>query len=84
VARKPQSPKPCGGNQRKPKQQRKPERQLRLAYGIVELASMLGWSRTSVWRRIKKGEIKITKLGSRAVVTAGELRRLGLLEGEAE
>jgi hypothetical protein len=78
------TPRPKGGkrnNRRKPRPLN-PKR--RLAFGIAETAELLGWSRQSVWRRIKKGQIRTTPLGPREVITAEELRRLGLLEQEAE
>jgi hypothetical protein len=85
VTDKPEKTKrPRGGrrtNRRKPRPL-SPER--RLAYGIAELAEMLGWSRQSIWRRIKKGQIRTTALGPREVITLGELRRLGILQQEAE
>jgi hypothetical protein len=47
----------------------------RIGYRIVEVAQMLGESRSTTFRRVKGGAIRRNKLG---LITPDELRRLGL------
>lgn len=49
----------------------------RLGYRPVELARLLGYSRQTLWRRIRAGQIHVNAMG---VVTVPELKRLKLLE----
>ena len=46
---------------------------IRLALGIEEAGSALGLSRTTMFRLIKDGEIKVVKLGGRTIISVSEL-----------
>jgi hypothetical protein len=52
----------------------------RLGYTVPALADALGEHPATIWRRIRKGEIKVTEVGQRKIIGAPELRRLGLIE----
>jgi len=52
----------------------------RLAYGISEAAKALGVSRSTIYRAIWRGEIRVAKIGGRTVIPTAELERL--LTGE--
>ena len=48
---------------------------IRLRYPIPEAADLLGISTTTMWRRVKAGQIRIVRDGGRVLVTYDELRR---------
>ncbi|WP_156307980.1 helix-turn-helix domain-containing protein [Sphingobacterium endophyticum] len=45
-------------------------------YSIAETCNMLGLSRTTIWRLIKNNRLKVTKIGSRVIITQQEIDRL--------
>lgn len=52
----------------------------RLGFRVVELGKSIGLSRTSIWRMIKRGDIKTARFGPTTIIPITELVRLGLLE----
>lgn len=46
-----------------------------LRYGIAEAARMLRMSRSTLYERIRAGEMRAQRDGRRRYITAGELRR---------
>ena len=48
----------------------------KVAFGVDEVASLLGLHKNSVYRAIWKGEIRAVKLGARLLVPRSELERL--------
>jgi excisionase family DNA binding protein len=55
----------------------------RVAYSIPEWAKMLGVVRQTVWRQIKAGQLRTTRVGDREMVLASELVRLNLIDESA-
>jgi predicted DNA-binding transcriptional regulator AlpA len=54
----------------------------RAAYSIPEFAARYGLSRASIYRMAKRGQLKLTKIGSRTVIlTADEAKMVAKLEG---
>ncbi|RIH83496.1 DNA binding domain, excisionase family [Meiothermus luteus] len=56
----------------------------KIAYGPKELASLLGVHPNTVFRLIRRGELRAVKLGHRTVIPRAELERLGLLPDGSE
>jgi excisionase family DNA binding protein len=48
----------------------------RLAYNIGEAAQLIGVSKSTMWRAVKSGGIRTTRLGDRVLVSHKELERL--------
>jgi excisionase family DNA binding protein len=52
------------------------ERQIeRVAYSVAETAGAIGISQRTLWSRIKNGEIRVFKIGTRVLIAADELQR---------
>jgi excisionase family DNA binding protein len=47
----------------------------RAAYSATETAKKLGVSEASIWRAIKRGQLKAIKFGGRTLITAGSIQR---------
>ena len=45
-------------------------------YSVAETCKMLGLSRTTIWRLIKDKRLKVTKIGSRVIITQREIDNL--------
>lgn len=52
----------------------------RLGFRIGELAEKIGVCRTTIWRSVKRGDIRTVHVGPTAIITVDELRRIGLLQ----
>ena len=52
----------------------------RAAYSIPELAAMLGCHRTTLWRKIRAGQLNTVHVLGRAMIPAAELKRLKLID----
>jgi excisionase family DNA binding protein len=48
----------------------------RLAYSVAETALLLGAGRSTLWRWISKGHLKVRRVSGRTLVPAREIRRL--------
>ena len=48
----------------------------RSAFSIKETAEQLGTSQASIWRAIKRGELKAVKLGGRSLIPALSIEKL--------
>lgn len=48
----------------------------RLAFSIPEAAAALGLSASSIWKWISLGQLRVTKVGGRTLITADELNRI--------
>jgi hypothetical protein len=73
-------PKPKGGARNTKRKPRNLSPDRRIAYSVGEVSEMTGWSRQTIWRRVRAGKINLSKIG---LISKHELRRLGLLPGEA-
>ena len=58
-----------------------PREPLRLAYSIREAARVSTIGRSTLYRHISAGRLKITKVGGRTLIPADALRRLVTGEG---
>lgn len=47
----------------------------RLAYTVVELAEAAGLGRTTIYREVKSGRLRLTKIGKRSIITVAEAER---------
>jgi excisionase family DNA binding protein len=47
----------------------------KLAYSINEIRQLVGVGRTSIFKAIKEGKLKVAKCGSRSLVLAGDLQQ---------
>jgi excisionase family DNA binding protein len=47
----------------------------RAAYSATETAEKLGVSEASIWRAIKRGQLKAIKFGGRTLITAGSIQQ---------
>lgn len=54
----------------------------RLAYGVSELAGLIGVSKKAVYDRVKSGEIRSGRLGKKILIPAEEVERL--LDSESD
>jgi excisionase family DNA binding protein len=48
----------------------------RAAYSATETAEKLGVSEASIWRAIRRGQLKAIKFGGRTLITAGSINRV--------
>ena len=48
----------------------------RAAYSIAETAKKLGVSQASIWRALKRGQLKGVKLGGRTLIVAQSVEKL--------
>ena len=46
------------------------------AYSATETAEKLGVSEASIWRAIKRGQLKAIKFGGRTLITAGSIEQV--------
>lgn len=54
----------------------------KIAFSVAEVAKLIGVHQNSVKNYVKRGEIRVVKLGARVLVPKAELERLGLLPKE--
>ncbi|NLZ43192.1 MAG: helix-turn-helix domain-containing protein [Comamonadaceae bacterium] len=47
----------------------------RLAFTIEELAEAAGLGRTTIYREVKSGRLRLTKIGKRSIITVAEAER---------
>jgi excisionase family DNA binding protein len=52
---------------------KRPAAPRRTAYSAQEAAQMLGLSESSIWRAIRRGQLKATKIGGRTLIAAHQI-----------
>jgi excisionase family DNA binding protein len=51
-------------------------RPARVAHSVPEVATMLGVSQASIWRAIRRGQLRAVRLGGRTLIVAASIDNL--------